>query len=406
MGLFDNFPYTNFHELNLNWILSKLGLLDESKEAAKQAATEAANSANEAAGQVASAQAAAEAAAQSADEAQAYATTGDRYVIIGDSYGIGYNPDDPNSPFTAWPTIAKNLLGVADGNWYVSCEGGAGFSNPGNHTGKTFSGLLQSVVAESPETITKIIVVGGYNDKGYNSNTLTNAIDLFCQGAKTKFPKASVYVGFVGRSVSESKSMSTVNGLYTAGTIYKTQKSAFYLTGVELAARRISFFANDGFHPNGEGQKAIGYAVAQAVKTGAYSPNLEYINIGLTGGDGDATFKATVGQIGDMLAFYCPRTVITRLSNSGKLDGKTPVVLGKITEGPMVTPMQTVNFRLTGSVVCDQGFVPCDIGLAIDTNNVMKAVVRAFKPDGSEWATNMTQLKIEANTVVVPAVYY
>ena len=406
MGLFTNFPYTNNHELNLDWILNKLGLLDQSKEAAKQAATEAAKSATEAAGQVASAQAAAEAAAQSADEAQAYATTGDRYVIIGDSYGLGYNPEDPDSPFTAWPTIAKNLLGVADGNWYVSCEGGAGFSNPGNHTGKTFSGLLQSVVADSPETITKIIVVGGYNDKGYKRNTLTDAIDLFCQRAKTKFPKASVYIGFVGRNVSENKSMSTVNGLYTAGAIYKTQKSAFYLTGVELAARRISFFASDGFHPNGEGQKAIGYAVAQAIRSGAYSPGLEYINIGLTGGDGDAAFKATVGQVGDMLAFYCPRTVITRISKPGNIDGNSPVVLGKITEGAMVTPMQTVNFRLTGSVVCDQGFVPCDIGIAISTGNVMTAVVRAFNPGGTNWATNMTQLKIEANTIVVPAVYY
>ena len=29
MGLFEQFPYTNFHELNLDWVLSKLKELDE-----------------------------------------------------------------------------------------------------------------------------------------------------------------------------------------------------------------------------------------------------------------------------------------------------------------------------------------------------------------------------------------
>ena len=29
MGLFENFPYTNFHELNLDWIVQKMKALDE-----------------------------------------------------------------------------------------------------------------------------------------------------------------------------------------------------------------------------------------------------------------------------------------------------------------------------------------------------------------------------------------
>ena len=32
MGLFDNFPYTNFHELNLEWILKTLKYIEDTME--------------------------------------------------------------------------------------------------------------------------------------------------------------------------------------------------------------------------------------------------------------------------------------------------------------------------------------------------------------------------------------
>lgn len=49
MGLFDKFPYTNFHELNLDWIISKLAELKDSVESAKDSATTATNKASESA---------------------------------------------------------------------------------------------------------------------------------------------------------------------------------------------------------------------------------------------------------------------------------------------------------------------------------------------------------------------
>ena len=48
MGVFENLPYTNFHELNLVWLIktvkelsSKIGLIDQAVEAAQDAAAQA-----------------------------------------------------------------------------------------------------------------------------------------------------------------------------------------------------------------------------------------------------------------------------------------------------------------------------------------------------------------------------
>lgn len=41
MGLFDGFPFTNMHQLNLDWILRKIGAIDKSVESATSSATSA-----------------------------------------------------------------------------------------------------------------------------------------------------------------------------------------------------------------------------------------------------------------------------------------------------------------------------------------------------------------------------
>ena len=61
MGVFENLPYTNFHELNLDWIIEKLKNIEipqesaERAEAAAETATEAAETATTAASQAAAA---------------------------------------------------------------------------------------------------------------------------------------------------------------------------------------------------------------------------------------------------------------------------------------------------------------------------------------------------------------
>lgn len=69
MGLFEHWPYTNFHDLNLNWIIKKIKNVETAEQNTAASAAEAAGSAEAAAGSAASAQASAEAAAGSAEAA-------------------------------------------------------------------------------------------------------------------------------------------------------------------------------------------------------------------------------------------------------------------------------------------------------------------------------------------------
>lgn len=72
MGLFEKWPYTNFHDLNLDWIIKKIKRVDadlddlqDAKEAAEAAKTDAQNAAISANASALSAEAAADAAAES-----------------------------------------------------------------------------------------------------------------------------------------------------------------------------------------------------------------------------------------------------------------------------------------------------------------------------------------------------
>lgn len=69
MGLFDGFPFTNMHQLNLDWILGKIGKIDKDVESAKNSATSAKNDADRAASVVATVEGLEQSARESADRA-------------------------------------------------------------------------------------------------------------------------------------------------------------------------------------------------------------------------------------------------------------------------------------------------------------------------------------------------
>lgn len=80
MGLFEHWPYTNFHDLNLNWIISKIKHIETAEQSTAASEQAAAASADAAAASAESAHASAENAAaseesagQSAESAQNYA---------------------------------------------------------------------------------------------------------------------------------------------------------------------------------------------------------------------------------------------------------------------------------------------------------------------------------------------
>lgn len=394
MGFFNNFPYTDFHELNLDWILSKLGLLDQSKDAAEQAATEAKASETAAAGSATSAE-------ESAEIAKTYAERGRRFIFIGDSYADGWDPET-STYIKSWVGYVKDYLGLTSYNSYESHEGGAGFAQVGLD-GHNFQELLELVApsVESPETITDIIVLGGYNDRNHVSE-ISNAISGFSAYAKRNFVSAKVHIGFVGRNVSTTKNQTTVNNVYLALEKYHQAQKVAYVNSIEYCAREIGMFFNDGVHPNALGQRAIAQGLYEYILNG--SANIFGVLTPVKFDSPQVSIPFSFQQIGADAILYTGNRTVSGLSISGTLDGtSTSIDFGVIKNGPFLTPIFNAGFTFICGANTADGFVNCVMRCTITTDNHLIANPKAYKPDGSYWANDITSLNIDTTMIKLPA---
>ena len=172
-----------------------------------------------------------------------------KYIFIGDSYNEGYG--NPN--YDGWGTILKDYLNINSSQFYNMYEGGSGFVNVGN-SGHTFQSLLESYenTITDKNSITDIIIVGGYNDKGYTESAINLAIGSMMSYIKTNYPKAKVYIGMVGNNSDWSNSGLIVrnNLAYKVLPAYKDcQKyGAIYLQDIEYSNHNYDIFFNDNVH--------------------------------------------------------------------------------------------------------------------------------------------------------------
>lgn len=406
MGFFDNFPYTNFHELNLDWILSKLGLLDQSAEAAAQSATEAkasetaaADKANNAGASAATAAQSAAAAAQSAAEAASIAQTGRRYIFIGDSYADGWDPET-ESTIKSWVGYIKDYLGVSGNTAYEKHDGGAGFTVAG-HSGNTFAGLLTQLAPDVTDaaTITDIVVLGGYNDRN-NYNAIIDAVAGFKDTAKKLFPRATVRIGWVGRNVSTTKTSVEVNNLYRAMVKY-TNSEVAYLTGVEYAARAVEQFFNDGIHPNSAGQLSIAQALYRCLTGGASEAYGSLAGLGCSGGE--ISFAANVAISGKDIVWFNDQQV-QDVNKSGNCDGAVQIDCGVITNGPLLSAIFNAEFRLPGLVTSGGTAYAASFKVLVRKDNHLVLFPYAVKSNG--WVSGITNIRIFENTLMLPASWF
>lgn len=407
MGLFfDNFPYTNFHEINLDWIMQKLGLLNQSADDAKASAEQskasaetAADQANNAGASAAAASQSAAAAAQSAAEAASIAQTGRRYIFIGDSYADGWDPET-ESTIKSWVGYIKDYLGVSGNTAYEKHAGGAGFTVAGQ-TGYTFAGLLTQLAPDvtDPATITDIIVLGGYNDRN-NYNTIVDAVAGFKDTAKNLFPRAIVRIGWVGRNVSTTKTSLEVNNLYRAMVKY-TNSEVAYLTGVEYAARAVDQFFNDGIHPNTAGQVSIAQALYHCLTGGASDAYGSLAGLECYGGE--ISFTANVAISGRDIVWFNDNQA-QDVNKSGNCDGAVHIDCGVITKGPLLSAIFNAEFRLPGLVTSGGTAYAASFKVLVREDNHLVLFPYAVKSTG--WVSGITNIRIFENTLMLPASWF
>lgn len=194
--------------------------------------------------------------------------TSERCIFIGDSYGVGTT--NTSETIDSWIVYLKQHMELDNTNSYSFAEGGAGFVAIGV-SGHTFRTLLEANISSvtDKDSITKIIVCGGFNDRNQNVET---AINNFVTYAKGQFSNAKIYIGMIGNTSEKSTNGNAYRyNLYNnCLASYKrcSKYGAIYLSGVEYALKDYSLMSNDYQHPNADGYKTIASFIYTALNSG------------------------------------------------------------------------------------------------------------------------------------------
>lgn len=224
--MFENLPYTNFHELNLDWLLKTV----------KNNAMDIIKLKN---------------AIPTEKETNKY----DNVLLLGDSYANGTTGN--GAVYTN--SYALQLEGLLRRHYgstvYRYSIGGAGFLTETENN--SFSVMAEKISENITDTsqIDTILILGGCNDIYYTYEALKTRISNTLGKIKKLYPNASIHVGCIG-NYNDSRRQ-TMRKVVIPG--YKTcvDSNVKYITDSELFLVNIGLFYEDNTHPTQEGQNAI-----------------------------------------------------------------------------------------------------------------------------------------------------
>lgn len=203
-----------------------------------------------------------------------------RYIFIGDSYEGTSNWGETlaadlgmNSTFSQ---VNVQLKKNADNTVYIASYGGMGFTNTGSGADPDVNGflsLLQNAYPyiENYDTITDIVVLGGANDAFWAMTDayVTAHMDDFADYAEEKFTAAKLWLGFIARIRGTNPSNIVFKDILTAYYNYSSSKRFTYMHGIESSLYIVdSLLRADNLHPDVAGGNIIAKNAAQIIKNG------------------------------------------------------------------------------------------------------------------------------------------
>lgn len=200
-----------------------------------------------------------------------------RYVIIGDSYLEGYNPDGNVESFG---TKLQRMMNATDEDWVMAYFGGVGFVNTAS--GKNYKSLTVEAQGRTtkPETITHVIYAGGYNDSPYSSENIQKAIIDCYTKMHELFPNAVMYLANIGSTFTHNDVLWHLhdNVLHAYDYAGGSNRKICSLGYIGNALHERGMLASDGVHPTDWGQGVIALALSYKLRGGEYEPVGRFID--------------------------------------------------------------------------------------------------------------------------------
>lgn len=263
---FSNFPYTDFHNLNLDWLLETVKDLDTKWDVYYTQWNKWQTN------------------VQNYIDNLDYITAIDKYldalkasgelsdiidtwltdyglITISDSYGEGYTPDGMVKP---WCDILYEQY-FSDASFYVNKSlGGSGFG-ANTHFSALLSQALAGLTDKQKKQVKYVVVAGGWNDQFIAASTVTSGIkDVI--NLMTQLPNATLYIGWIATPIIGFTTVAKVKAYNEIKTLYETCWGKFkFLSGADSALRWTSVLASDNIHPNSTGQASIADMIYKAM---------------------------------------------------------------------------------------------------------------------------------------------
>lgn len=189
------------------------------------------------------------------------------WIIISDSYGLGVL--DGGGSTKSWVQMCIETL--PEINIEFSGLSGGGFCT----SPQSFLSELQRY--NDDETVTDILVAGGYNDNVFAPDTIKQNITAFINYAKQHFVNSIVHIGVIASDSTQANVQANINNAVipaysSCGVSYN------YIKYSPSILRDLSLM--DLVHPNASGQAALAEFFMKYIKTGC--DNWESSLIGFT----------------------------------------------------------------------------------------------------------------------------
>jgi lysophospholipase L1-like esterase len=264
---FSNFPYTDFHNLNLDWLLGTVKALEATWEHYNEEWDKWQKD------------------VQNYIDNLDYIAAIDKYlddlknsgelsniidtwlteyglITIGDSYGEGYTPD---GTVKSWCDILHERY-FSNASFYVNkSKGGSGFA-----ANTPFSELLTAAVAsltdQQKKLVKYVVIAGGWNDQFEQTSAIIKGITEV-ETIMHSLPNATLYIGWIATPIVSKYPKLTAQKAYEAAkAVYVTSWNRYkYLSGADSALRWGSVLSSDNIHPNANGQHSIADMVYKAM---------------------------------------------------------------------------------------------------------------------------------------------
>ena len=310
-----------------------------------------------------------------------------RMLFVGDSYALGWTASGTVSRF---PDLVAASLGLSSSQYSLHAYGGSGFINSSG--GHTYIDILNESNMSDPDTVTDVIVVGGYNDISLQQSPggIRAAISAFIARSKVLYPNAAVRIGFVGITPLADRKYKASLTLkdYQYGA---NQYVGAYMSGIENCLHNYKWFTADKIHPNDDGQHEIARAVVNVLMSGSadiYIPNTNF-NItnetGITANWANMTATLNNGTV-HISSRYRMDIIYAEPANFGPAEGSTRFKVATINDGLAVGCEIPLNIIPVAMVVkVHNGHYYTAAGALTFDNGDIKISVFRTSEDGRGW---------------------